>query len=199
MENSSNNPINTIFSNSNSSESNSDKDKEITELNKMISLQKMEISNLKEQLYKSQKLINDLNKQKNDSLILLNTSNNQINHLKSLINQKEEEIIKLKNLLNNNNNFDNKIINNNKQLYSKNIDGCINFTSVDQKISFAIPCSSDSIFAELEERLYQEYPEYRETNNSFLANECEVLRFKTIKENNIGNGRPVVLVPYYSE
>jgi len=46
----------------------------------------------------------------------------------------------------------------------------------------------------VEEKLYQEYPEYRETNNTFLAQGKIILRFKTIDQNNIGTGKPVILV-----
>ena len=56
-----------------------------------------------------------------------------------------------------------------------------------------MPCSGNSTFAEVEELLYREYPEYRETNNIFLANGKEILRFKTINDNNVGTGRPVML------
>ena len=52
----------------------------------------------------------------------------------------------------------------------------------------------DETFAEIEERLYQQYPEYRETNNNFIANGKEILRFKTIKDNGIKNGLPITLV-----
>ena len=61
------------------------------------------------------------------------------------------------------------------------------------KIVFGIPCSGNSTFAEVEELLYREYPEYRETNNTFTSNGKEILRFKTINDNNIGTGRPVTL------
>ena len=70
---------------------------------------------------------------------------------------------------------------------------CVYFTSMDQKLNRAIPCLSTDIFAEIEEKLYKEYPEYRETNNYFIANGKEILRFKSISDNNIGNGLPVML------
>ena len=73
-------------------------------------------------------------------------------------------------------------------------DKCVNFISQDQKINYAIPCSGNSIFAQIEELLYQEYPEFRETNNIFLADGKEILRFKTINENNVGTGRPIMLI-----
>ena len=70
---------------------------------------------------------------------------------------------------------------------------CVYFTSSDQKINYHIPCINHDIFAEVEEKLYKEYPEYRETNNYFISNGKQILRFKTIVENNIGNGLPVIL------
>ena len=91
----------------------------------------------------------------------------------------------------------NNIINNSNQNNSIKIKGgnkCVTFISSDQKIVYAIPCSGDDIFAEIEEILYKEYPEYRETNNTFLANGKEVLRFKSISDNNIGTGKPIMLI-----
>lgn len=70
---------------------------------------------------------------------------------------------------------------------------CIYFTSTDQTINYSIPCIATDIFAKVEEELYKEYPEYRETNNFFISNGKEILRFKTISENNIGKGYPVIL------
>ena len=70
----------------------------------------------------------------------------------------------------------------------------VNFISMDQRIHFAVPCIDTNTFAEVEEKLYKQFPECRETNNSFLANGQQVLRFKTIKQNNIGNGFPVTMI-----
>ena len=71
---------------------------------------------------------------------------------------------------------------------------CVNFISTDQNVHYAVACLKRNTFAEIEEKLYQQYPKYRDTNNSVLANGREVLRFKTISENNIGNGLPVTLI-----
>ena len=116
---------------------------------------------------------------------------NQIQSLQNIINQKEYEINKLKE------NLQNNINNNRNQNNSKIFKGgnkCVTFISSDQKITYGIPCSGDNIFAEIEEILYREYPEYRETNNTFLANGKEILRFKTIDDNKIGTGRPIMLI-----
>jgi hypothetical protein len=71
---------------------------------------------------------------------------------------------------------------------------CIYFTSTDQKVNLPIPCLKTDTFAEVEEKLYKEFPEYRETNNSFISNGTQILRFKTIEENKIKNNTPVILM-----
>ena len=69
-----------------------------------------------------------------------------------------------------------------------------NFISMDQQINYSIPCSGRNTFAEIEEKLYKQYPQYRDTNNIFLANGTQVLRFKTIEENRIRNGLTITLI-----
>ncbi len=49
-------------------------------------------------------------------------------------------------------------------------------------------------FAEVEEKLYQNYPEYRETNNNFIFKGKIILRFKTVFENNIQDGDKIQLL-----
>ena len=64
----------------------------------------------------------------------------------------------------------------------------VHFISGDGKINYGIQCLKTDIFAEVEEKLYQIYDEYRETNNIFIAKGNIVKRFKKICENNINNG-----------
>ena len=125
--------------------------------------------------------------QSKDSLYL-----NKIQSLQNIINQRNEELNKLKKNLQNNN-FNN-IGNQNNLKINKGDIKCVTFISSDQKITYVIPCSGDDIFAEIEEILYKEYPEYRETNNMFLVNGKEILRFKSINDNKIGTGRPIMLI-----
>ncbi len=63
----------------------------------------------------------------------------------------------------------------------------INFISGDGIINEGIKCLKTDIFAEVEEKLYEKYEDYREYNNVFLHSGNTVLRFKTIEENNIKN------------
>ena len=142
---------------------------DLTKANKIIEQQKITIKELQNKL---------------------NNYNNTINNYNNNINQKEIELNNIKSKLNNNFNINNNL--------SKNINIneilCVNFISMDQRVHFAVGCTKNNIFAEIEEKLYKQYPEYRETNNTFIANGEQVLRFKTIEENKIGNGLPVTLI-----
>ena len=70
----------------------------------------------------------------------------------------------------------------------------INFMSQDQNIIYGIKCLPTDTFAEVEEKLYQEYDNYRETNNNFVCKGSTILRFKKISENNIKYGDKVILI-----
>ena len=150
------------------------------------------INDLKNQLDNANKTISGL------KLELVATNKKYLNSIKIL----KEEIIKkdeeIKNLNNSLSDLQKKYkiikFNQNKLEEKKSFDKCVNFTSTDSKLNFAIPCSGNSVFAEVEEILYKEYPEYRETNNLFLADGKQILRFKTIDENKIGTGRPIMLI-----
>ena len=151
-----------------------------------------EINNLKNELTKARKIIeqqkltiNDLQNKLNNSNNIINNLNNKINNYKNIISKKDLELNNIKSQLNNN------IPNNNVNF---NDIMCVNFISSDQNVHFAASCLKTNTFAEIEEKLYKQYPQYRETNNNFLANGTQVLRFKTIAENNIGNGLPVTLI-----
>ena len=70
----------------------------------------------------------------------------------------------------------------------------VSFISMDQKIDCGIKCLETDTFAEVEEKLYQKYNEYRDTNNNFISNGKLVLRFKKICENGIKDGDKVQLI-----
>ena len=67
------------------------------------------------------------------------------------------------------------------------------FISSDQKITYAISCKNTTPFVRIEEKLYEEYPEYKDTENHFIHNGNEIKRFKTVEENNIKTGKPIIL------
>ena len=160
---------------------------------------KNEIENLKKQLSEANKTIEEQNKMIKDLKKKLNQVNvfsnntisnykNNINELQNIINQKNLKIQELQMQMNN------QISRVGTNFVSVNDIMTVNFVSGDKNLSFAVPCVKNNTFAEVEEKLYKKFPEYRETNNSFIAEGKQVLRFKTIEENNIGSGLPVILI-----
>ena len=172
------------------------KDKLINENNNLIKNYENEIKDLKEKLNKANKLIDsqgiEIKELKNQINSLKNIDNNQINNLKNDIINKTNKINQLTEQLQNIN------LNNNGNIPNNQINRsdfkAVTFVSTDNSICFAVPCSGNDTFAEVEEKFYKEYPELRETNNTYLANGKEILRFKTINNNKIGTGKPVMLI-----
>ena len=127
--------------------------------------------------------------QNNKNNEIKNININEIKKLREEIIQKENQINRLKLELQNEKNK------NNKKLIDLNDILAINFISTDQKINkYPISCFKTDRFAEIEEKLYQEFDEFRETNNTFIVNGTTVLRFKKMSENNIKNGDTIQLI-----
>ena len=128
----------------------------------------------------------------NNLNILASNNNDEINKLKNELTKAnkviEQQKLTINELQNKLNNYNNTINNLNNDIM------CVQFISSDQNVHYAATCLKTNTFAEVEEKLYKQYPQYRETNNTFLANGMQVLRFKTIAENKIGNGYPVTLI-----
>ena len=148
-----------------------------------------EISKLQEEIKKLNLTIKEQNQKINDLENKLKKYNNIIKPLENIISSNKNND-KINFALQN-------VINDIKNIYSPNIDisqlMSINFMSSDQKMNYSIPCFSSDLFVSVEEKLYQEFPEYRETNNYFLCHGNQILRFKTIAQNNIKSGFPVLL------
>jgi hypothetical protein len=142
--------------------------KELIDAKKVIEQQKITISNLE---YKLNNIYSNIN----------------IQFYENIINKKEQELndlkIKLKNI-----EEKNKVYDDSNKIKK------VNFVITDKKLNYSVPCIDTDIFAEIEEKLYKTFPEYRETNNNFIVNGEPVLRFKTISQNNIRNGLPVTMV-----
>ena len=134
-------------------------------------------------MVKAKKIIENLqnNKKENSNIKILEDENK---NLKNKLYLKENELnemkLKIKNNKNKFVNFDDVMV--------------INFESTDSSIHEGIQCLGTDTFAEVEERLYQKYDEFRNTNNMFTFNGRTILRFKSLKENNIRNGDKVILI-----
>ena len=154
---------------------------------------KNEIENLKYSLLLKNNEIQNLN----NSLMLKNKENADLKNsiiskdkenenLKSSIKSKDNQINELKSKIDNLENKDEYV--NSKQIR------VVQFISDDHSLICGINCLLSDTFAEVEEKLYKIYPEYRETNNVFTVNGKGVLRFKTIADNNIQTGQIVKII-----
>ena len=136
-----------------------------------------------------------LNEEKNRNIILMNENKN----LKNMINKLNNDIIlsnnKLK-LLENDLTKQNcglqKTNQDNYLITSKNVGDkilAINFVSIGkQDISnYNLICKSTDLFVSLEEKLYQDFPQFKNYEKFFKVKTKRIKRFKTIEENHIKN------------
>ena len=172
---------------------------------------------------KSEKLLYDLKIERDKNIILskeLNKEKNKIKELTNNLNLEKEKNINLNaqlNLyLNNVNELNSKISSLeatikkyyneelNKSKSSSNLENCkpgekimaINFISTDQKVNYCLPCKNTDIFVRLEEKLYDEYPEYKEENTYFTVSGNSNKRFKSMQDNKIKNSDIIILNIY---
>ena len=131
--------------------------------------------------------INALQIQLTNEKKINNDNNFIIQKLKQSIKDKDSDIniykFELENLYQINNKKESK--------YPRDQILSVNFVSIDKNINFSIPCIKSDIFAVVEEKLYKQFPKCRETNNNFSYKNNQILRFKTISQNNIIDGTPV--------
>ena len=112
-----------------------------------------------------------------------NTLQNKINNLENEINNKNKEIqnyiLQIKN------------INENKNEITtikpgEKILAVLFMTQGSQDISnYTMPCKNTDLFVRLEERLYNDFPQYKNYETYFMVNARRILRFKTMEENRI--------------
>ena len=150
--------------------------KENEELKNKIILLKNENLKLSNELLKANKIISNL---KNNI-----QQNNNFSNLNEIIKSKDIEI----------NNLKLQIKNNKKTPVNYEDIIYVHFISTDQKINCPIKCLKTETFAEVEEKLYQKYGDYRETNNNFIGKGKLILRFKKIFENGIEDGDKIQLL-----
>ena len=166
-------------------------EEEIQNLKNKYNIQTSELNKLRLNIQNLTNINNNLIVENNNLKIKLSNSNqfnqinqnniNEINKLKEIINKKDKEINELKLQIPK------------KYMNMKDI-MVINFLSTDQLIRCGIPCLSSDTFAEVEEKLYQQFDEFRNTNNVLLFKGNTILRFKKVIENNIRNGDTIQVV-----
>jgi predicted RNase H-like nuclease (RuvC/YqgF family) len=154
-----------------------------------------EIDNLRREL-KDEK---NKNKKLQDTI---NNLNNTINQLKqehyTEINKLTEKNKELEKLLEEKNKEINDYIfklsnsSNNEQLISvktgDKIIAVLFMTQGSQDIfNYTMACKTSDLFVRLEERLYHDFPKYRNYETFFMVNTRRIFRFKTLEENKIKN------------
>ena len=137
------------------------------------------------------KELNDKVKKLNDKLKICENSNNEnikkIKEMEKIIKSKNLEINKLKS-----NNDKNKITNIEKG--EKII--AIFFTSIHEEIHRPISCKSTDTFIKIEEKIYKEYPKYKDYNTYLTINGNVINRYKTLEENGIQDGNTIIVNIY---
>ncbi len=149
---------------------------------------------LKDELLKANKIIANIGNNNTNNIEILNLKNqllqkdNEIKDLKYQLLQKDNEIKDLKL----------KSQSNSKQTKEKfDMDEImiVYFQTQDQEINHVgIKCLPSDTFAEVEEKIYKKFDNYRNTNNTPICNGRIVLRFKTLSENNIKDENVVQLI-----
>ena len=160
---------------------------EIINNNEMNNLRK-ELEDEKKKNKKLQDTINNLNntinqlKQEHYSEIYKLTEKNK--ELEKLLEEKNKEI----------NDYIFKLSNssNNEQLISvktgDKIIAVLFMTQGSQDIfNYTMACKTSDLFVRLEERLYHDFPKYRNYETFFMVNARRIFRFKTLEENKIKN------------
>ena len=128
-------------------------------------------------------------KNKNQKLIIEN------NNLKNLIQKYEITIKSLKDEINKKNieieryNLDKQSEDYITSLKPGEKIMCINFVSMGRQdiMNYALACKNTDLFVKLEERLYNDFPQFKNYETYFEVNTRRIKRFKTLEENNIKN------------
>ena len=152
------------------------------------------ITKLTDDLKINKDLLNKKEKQLNDLKLELQSKESMIKSLNSQISEKIIELNNLKNQIKINNDDDliNQINPGEKVISAMII-------STDQKVMYPIACKNTTPFIKVEEKLYEEYPEFKETENYYIFNGTKIKRFKTIEENKITKGSKIILCPENAE
>jgi len=72
----------------------------------------------------------------------------------------------------------------------------VNFTSCENDINCPMPCKNTTLVSRLEEKLYNDYPRYKDFPTYLTVNGTIVSRFKTLEENGIKNGNTIIVKRY---
>ena len=145
-----------------------------------------EIQNLKVQINQLTKDKKNLEEQLNIEKSKNKTLTEQNNIFKIYLHIKDNEIPKIS-----------------KYVFDRNLNGengekivAINFMPLDQSFSRPIACNNHDTLAMLEQKIYNEYPQFKEINTYLTVGGEIKKRFKTIDENKIKDGSAIIINTY---
>ena len=135
----------------------------------------------KELIEENNKLKKLIEKLKEDNLKKVQALEKENNEQKEKINSLEKEI---QNIMIQNNNLNENIIIS-KSSGEKIIS--INFMTMGNQdiINYSMPCKTTDLFVRLEEKLYNDFPKYKNYEVYFEVNTRRIKRFQTVEENKI--------------
>ena len=169
---------------------------------------------LKEEQNNNKMLHEIINKLKKENKEIKKNSENEIEKLKQTIKKNSEDkkkklrqtIKKLEKEINDKNNEIQNYILEIKNLNEKN-NQIIKSETKEQNFklffntqenqdiqNYEISCNNTDLFVRLEEKLYNEFPKYRNYQTYFKNNSSTILRFKTLEENQIQNNSKIFLL-----
>ena len=146
---------------------------------------KEKIDRLNEGLRREKNLNRQLREKNEEYLKLINDKEIEINTLKINLSKKDELIIQNKEAKTEN--------------FTTKVNDIITINFESGEIRHEIKCSPTDIFTDVEEKLYKIDNNLRDTNNDFIVNEKQVIKFKTISENNIKDGDKVMISKFESK
>lgn len=189
-------PKNESIESKKSNETNNIND-QLNELKNELKKEKNNNRKLKDDIFRLNNIIENLEEDKENITDKYEIS---IKKLKNDIKKLKSEITELKNVLNDkikeiqeynfklNNLQENKekknIIKQEEKIISVSF-----MTQGNQDITHhSMICKNSDLFIKLEERLYNDFPKYKNIETFFLVNTRRILRFQTLEENKIKNG-----------
>lgn len=99
----------------------------------------------------------------------------------------QDEIIKIQSL--------NLLENEDKEIIDDGEKISIHFVSEDKEYNFNIDCKKSNSFVQVEEKIYEKFPELVEYNNNFFINGKKIKRFYSLEENGIfQEGQEILMV-----
>ena len=166
------------------------------------------LNQLNEERNKNKKLLEELSNEKrkvkelNDKIKKYENNNNEnIKKYENLNNENQKKIKELEEIIKSKDLEINNLRSNNNEITTIKAGERIMalfFTSVNQDIHRPISCKNTDTFVKIEEKVYMEYPQYKDYNTYLTVNGNVIKRFKTLEENGIKDGN-TILVNIYEE